>query len=112
VATRGRTEWPFDRRELDVALRRAAEEGQRKLKRERLLSQAKSQINALSRREKQVLTCLIGGLSNNKIGEALEISPRTVEIHRSKMMLKLGAQSVADAVRKGLYAGLDEDSLA
>src|SRR6478736_6122909 len=43
----GYLEWPFDRRELDIALRRAAEGGEGKRKRERLLSEAKAQINTL-----------------------------------------------------------------
>ena len=90
-------------------LGRIAGEGDQRLRRERLLSRARSQVEALSRREKQVLTLLIGGLSNRRIAEALEISPRTVEIHRSNMMTKLRARSVADAVKTGLYAGLDED---
>lgn len=104
----GYLEWPFERQELDHTLERFADEGERKLRRERALSEADDQIKTLSPREKQVLTGLVAGLANKAIAEVLEISPRTVEIHRSNMMTKLDAQSVADAVRIGLYAGLDE----
>lgn len=103
----GYLEWPFDRGELDVTLKRIADEGTQKLKRERVVSEATAQVQLLSRREKEVLAWLVNGLSNKDIGQTLAISPRTVEIHRSHMMMKLGARSVADAVRIGLYAGLD-----
>ena len=101
--------WPFDDREFIDTLNRMSNEGELRVRRERMLFEAKTQVESLSRRERQVLTALIGGLSNKQIGEALEISPRTVEIHRSHMMTKLKARSVADAVRMALYAGLDED---
>ena len=101
--------WPFDDREFIDTLNRMSNEGELRVRRELFLFEAKTQVESLSRRERQVLTALIGGLSNKQIGEALEISPRTVEIHRSHMMTKLKARSVADAVRMALYAGLDED---
>lgn len=101
--------WPFDDREFIDTLNRISDEGELRVRRERMLFEAKAQVESLSRRERQVLTALIGGLSNKQIGQALEISPRTVEIHRSHMMTKLKAQSVADAVRMALYAGLDDD---
>jgi len=104
----GYLEWPFERRELQQTLQHVFADGEQKLRRERLLAQAAAKVKTLSQREKQVLTGLIGGLSNKGIAESLEISPRTVEIHRSNMMAKLNGQSVADAVRIGLYAGLDE----
>jgi two-component system response regulator FixJ len=104
----GYLKWPFDERELNVTLKRVSNEAARTLNRRRAVCDATSRVNALSRREKQVLTGLIGGLSNRAIAQTLAISPRTVEIHRSNMMNKLRARSVADAVRVGLYAGLDE----
>lgn len=104
----GYLEWPFDRGELDVTLKRVADEGERKLKRDRVVSQAIAQVQLLSRREKEVLICMVSGQSNKDIGQTLAISPRTVEIHRSHMMMKLRARSVADAVRIGLYARIDE----
>lgn len=109
AGVQGYLEWPFDHAGLGPALARMADEGQRKLRRKRHAFDARAKIKALSGREKQVLVGLIGGLSNKDLGQALSISPRTVEIHRSNMMVKLKARSVADAVRIGIYAGLDED---
>ena len=51
----------------------------------------------------------MSGGSNKSIGRALEISPRTVEIHRANLKLKLGAACTADLVRIAIYAGIDAD---
>ena len=101
--------WPFGEREFVKTLNRISEQGEQRLRRERTFSRAKVRVDSLSSREKQVLTGLIGGMSNKQIAQMLEISPRTVEIHRSNMMSKLRARSVADAVKTGLFAGLDHD---
>jgi DNA-binding NarL/FixJ family response regulator len=53
----------------------------------------------LSSREKEVLRLVAEGSSNQDIGDALKISVRTVEAHRSRVMLKLSLASVAELVR-------------
>jgi DNA-binding CsgD family transcriptional regulator len=52
-----------------------------------------------SDREKEVLRLVAEGMSNQAIGERLKISVRTVEAHRSRVMLKLNLVSVAELVR-------------
>jgi FixJ family two-component response regulator len=69
--------------------------------------QALRRIGLLSRRERQVLALLSAGLANKEIAQQLEISPRTVEIHRANMMHKLGAGHPADAVKAWLAAGAE-----
>jgi two-component system response regulator FixJ len=49
---------------------------------------------------------LIRGLSNKEIGLELGISPRTVEIHRTWVMTRMQAKSMAELVRMGLGLGL------
>ncbi|WP_121120027.1 response regulator transcription factor [Croceibacterium ferulae] len=61
--------------------------------------EARTRIMQLSRREREVLDCVAAGKSNKLIARDLEISPRTVEIHRANMMSKLHAGHPADAVR-------------
>lgn len=73
--------------------------------------QAHSMIRRLSERERQVLDALVTGQSNKAIARDLAISPRTVEIHRMKMMAKLGARNAAEAVRLHAQAG-NMESLA
>jgi FixJ family two-component response regulator len=60
----------------------------------------------LTPRERQVLEQVIAGASNKEAGRKLGISPRTVEVHRARIMEKLGARNAADLVRIVLGPGL------
>jgi len=55
--------------------------------------------DVLTRRERDVLTQIASGASNKEAGRLLNISPRTVEVHRARIMQKLGARNAADLVR-------------
>lgn len=59
-------------------------------------------IAQLSQRENQVFRALVEGRSNKEIAADLEISPRTVEIFRAKVMSKMQAKSLSALVRMGL----------
>jgi FixJ family two-component response regulator len=69
--------------------------------------EARDRIASLSVREREVLEWLAQGSSNKVIARELDISPRTVEIHRANMMHKLGARHAAEAVRLKLEAKLE-----
>lgn len=60
--------------------------------------------DALTPRECEVLRAIAAGASNKEAGRLLGISPRTVEVHRAKIMDKLGAKNAADLVRIVLSA--------
>ena len=53
----------------------------------------------LTPREYQVLELIANGASNKEAGRELGISPRTIEVHRARVMEKLGAKNIADLVR-------------
>ncbi|MBM3530463.1 MAG: hypothetical protein FJX62_20465 [Alphaproteobacteria bacterium] len=53
----------------------------------------------LTPRERDVLLLLTSGASNKAAGRQLGISPRTVEVHRARVMTKLGAKNAVDLVR-------------
>lgn len=53
----------------------------------------------LTPREREVLLLVTAGASNKEAGRTLSISPRTVEVHRARIMDKLGAKNAADLVR-------------
>jgi two-component system, LuxR family, response regulator FixJ len=57
---------------------------------------------SLTSREADVLAQIIGAASNKEAGFRLGISPRTVEVHRARIMAKLGAKNTADLVRIAL----------
>ncbi|WP_299625062.1 response regulator transcription factor [Pelagibius sp.] len=60
----------------------------------------------LTSREREVLEQLVAGQSNKSIAFDLGISPRTVEIHRARVMEKLQARNLAHLVRIALTAGI------
>lgn len=53
----------------------------------------------LTPRERQVLAQVVAGASNKEAGRTLGISPRTIEVHRARIMEKLAAKNAADLVR-------------
>ena len=68
---------------------------------------AAASLTHLTPRERDVLGEITVGASNKEAGRRLGISPRTVEVHRARIMEKLGAKNAADLVRIVLTAGSD-----
>ena len=62
-------------------------------------------VSSLTPRERQVLGEIMAGASNKEAGRTLGISPRTIEVHRARIMEKLGAKNAADLVRIVLRQG-------
>lgn len=61
-------------------------------------------LSALTDREREIALALNEGLANKEIARQLDISPRTVEVHRARVFEKVGVRNVAGLVR--LLAGL------
>jgi two-component system response regulator FixJ len=70
--------------------------------------EAKVKLQTLTPREHDVLQGLVRGHPNKTIAYDLDISPRTVEIHRANLMSKLGVASLSEALRIAFAAGLGE----
>ncbi len=64
--------------------------------------QARRRIDGLTQREREVMERVVAGRHNREIAAELAISPRTVEVHKARMMDKLGVASVAELVRLSL----------
>lgn len=97
---------PLECERLQAALETAIAEGQAMGSAHRQAVHARAKLATLTVRENEVLDLLVAGSSNKTIARALEISPRTVEIHRANMMTKLDAHHAADAVRLRLEAAM------
>ena len=98
---------PLSPEELERMVAHLKSDAGRHAEARRRLVDARRRIGALSKREREVLDWLSEGCSNKAIARELEISPRTVEIHRANMMDKLGANHAAEAVRLRLDAGFE-----
>lgn len=70
------------------------------------ISAAALLIDTLSPREREVLEGLVAGQPNKVIAFSLGISVRTVEVHRSRMMDRLGVRQLGQAVRLSVLASL------
>ena len=73
-------------------------------KREESVARAKikARVEALTSREMEVMGLVVDGKPNKEIAFDLGLSPRTVEIHRARVMQKMRAGSLADLVRMAL----------
>jgi FixJ family two-component response regulator len=96
---------PFSDEVLLAAIRRALESSSTALDRESALEKLKRAYALLSRRERQVMTCVVSGRLNKQVGSELGISEITVKAHRGQVMRKMHADSLADLVR--MAAALD-----
>jgi FixJ family two-component response regulator len=66
-----------------------------------------SGLELLTRCEREVLAQIANGAFNKETGRRLGISPRTIVVHRARIMDKLGAKNTADLVRITLNGGRD-----
>ncbi len=101
-------EKPVNDDTLLEALQNAVREHVRSRERQQVNQQARERYAQLSEREREVLGLIISGLTNKEIGRALDLSPRTVETHRANLFAKLGAESLADLIRR--YATVVESA--
>jgi two-component system response regulator FixJ len=70
------------------------------------IADATRRIDTLSPREREVLEGLIDGRSNKMIAHQLGLSVRTIEVHRARMMERLGMREFVKALRLGILARL------
>ncbi|MCC7250836.1 response regulator [Hyphomicrobium sp.] len=100
-------EKPFSNERLIASVEEALVASESSLKERLELEDLRSKYAALSDRQRDTMQLLIRGLSNKEIGQQLGISPRTVEIHRTWVMTKMSARSIADLVRMSMALGIE-----
>lgn len=99
-------EKPFDQGQLRAAIDTAFSLEARRLRR----SAEAGQLSLLTAREREVLEHAAKGLHAKEIARVLGISARTVEVHKTHLMAKLGVRNVAELVRFALAAGTSSDT--
>lgn len=99
-------EKPFDDETLLNAIGGAFAKASRLIGGDREAVRAAQRIATLSPREREVLDALLAGRPNKVIAFDLNISVRTVEVHRARMMERLGTKQFADAIRLAVMATL------
>ncbi len=73
------------------------------VKKSQEMLKTQARLQGLSQRERQVLDGLVAGKANKTIAQELNISPRTVEIHRANVMAKMEARSLSELIRMALF---------
>ena len=97
---------PYDPDELVVAIERVCAFADKRDQREAARSAAAAQLQILSQRERQILRGLIAGMTSKEIARRLDLSPRTVEMHRRNLLNDLGVRSTSAAIRLAIEAEL------
>lgn len=88
-------EKPFDHGQLRAAIQTALSQEDQRLRR----AAETDRLALLTAREREVLEQAVKGLHAKEIARALGISARTVEVHKTRLMAKLGVRNVAELVR-------------
>ncbi|WP_363349703.1 LuxR C-terminal-related transcriptional regulator [Methylocystis echinoides] len=90
---------PFDPERLRASVGAALADSRARVERGRKKQELLARFKSLSARERDVVDAVLHGCANREVASLLGIKLRTVEIHRSNAMSKLGARSLPDLVR-------------
>ena len=95
---------PFQEEELLGCIRKAIFYDQESRRSRCQTMTTRSKIATLTPRERQVMELMVGGATTKSIAVALQLSPKTIDFHRVRLMDKLGIDSVAELVRMSLLS--------
>jgi FixJ family two-component response regulator len=100
--------WPFGSKQVAERLQLLSLRRESFGELRRRASHSQKLVDTLTPREREILFCLANGASNKSAAQELQISPRTVEIHRANMMGKLGVSHLGEAISIALYSDLSK----
>lgn len=100
-------EKPFDDEVLLRLVQQALDSAAEAFKDDSLLQSIREHYETLSRREKEVMSLVVAGKANREVAEDLGISPKTVEVHRSRVMSKMKADNLPDLVQQANRLGVE-----
>ncbi|AUH51193.1 DNA-binding response regulator [Chromobacterium sp. ATCC 53434] len=95
---------PIDQARLISSLRKCILISIQQHQQEEETQEVMTQLSRISGREREVLELVADGLSSKEIARELDLSPRTIEVHRANLFSKLGVDSLADLIRFYLKA--------
>jgi len=90
---------PFHNRDLLDRIQTSLTAARENIELQRRLGEARERYASLTPREAEVMTLVVQGLANKVIAMDLGVSQRTVELHRARVMQKMGVRSLAALVR-------------
>jgi len=90
---------PFKDRELLDTVSRGIEKHRRLRQEQKEMNTIQSRLKTLTPRECEVFELVVSGMLNKQAAFDLEITEKTIKVHRARVMEKMGAQSLADLVR-------------
>ena len=90
---------PVREQDLLDAVQIALDDDRHRRKKERTVAELKARFESLTSREREVMTLVTLGKTNKHIAAEIGLSEITVKVHRSNVMKKMGAKSLADLVR-------------
>ena len=99
---------PVSDKDLLAAIARAEEQDIKSRQAHAELTSIHAKIASLTPRERQVLSHVVAGRLNKQIAGDLGTVEKTIKVHRSRMMEKLGVRTVADLVRLAEKAGVSQ----
>jgi RNA polymerase sigma factor (sigma-70 family) len=99
-------EKPVDDRALVDAIHQAVERNRRARLQQAEIREIQARVDALSPREREVLSLLLTGMLNKQIASELGTTEKTIKVHRGRVMEKMQAGSMAELVRLAGKLGL------
>jgi FixJ family two-component response regulator len=97
---------PFRDQDLLDAVATAIQRDQKRREQEKELAELKAHFETLTPREREIMALVASGLMSKQIAAQIDLSEITVKVHRSHIMKKMGARTVADLVRMSEALGV------
>ena len=103
---------PFREQDLLDAVQTALERDRLNREDEKLIAMLRQRFSSLTRREQAILTLVVAGRRNKQIAFEIGTSEVTVKVHRTNLMRKMQASSLADLITMATKLGIPEKSPA
>jgi FixJ family two-component response regulator len=98
---------PFRDQDMLDAVATAVQRDRQRREHENAVADVRAQFEALTSREREIMALVASGLMSKQIAAQINLSEITVKVHRSHLMRKMGARSIADLVRMAEILGVD-----